>query len=120
MPIRPENKARYPKNWKEIRARILKRAARGEKEWPCCEQCGVPNHVWIERDKDGVWSLIGAGDGTFVVLTIAHLNHTPEDCADENLKAWCQKCHNAYDAPMRAAGIKERNRAKRADGDLFK
>lgn len=26
MPILPENKARYPANWKEIRAEILKRA----------------------------------------------------------------------------------------------
>jgi hypothetical protein len=26
MPIRPENKDRYPVNWKEIRAAVLKRA----------------------------------------------------------------------------------------------
>jgi len=25
-----------------------------------------------------------------------------------NLRAWCQKCHNTYDAPMRRAGINER------------
>ena len=27
MPIKPENKSRYPKNWKEIRERILKTLA---------------------------------------------------------------------------------------------
>jgi len=32
-----------------------------------------------------------------VVLTVAHLNHTPEDCRDENLKAMCQGCHLHYD-----------------------
>lgn len=35
MPIRPENKSRYPANWQEIRASILKRANNR------CEFCGV-------------------------------------------------------------------------------
>lgn len=29
----------------------------------------------------------------YIVLTIAHLNHTPGDDRDENLKALCQWCH---------------------------
>ena len=33
-----------------------------------------------------------------IVLTIAHLDHVPENCADENLRAWCQRCHLRYDA----------------------
>jgi hypothetical protein len=37
------------------------------------------------------------GTGSNVVLTTAHLNHTPEDCSDENLKAMCQGCHLHYD-----------------------
>jgi hypothetical protein len=40
--------------------------------------------------------------GTKVVLTVAHLDHTPENCADENLKAMCQGCHLAYDADHHA------------------
>lgn len=39
MPIKPENRGRYPANWKEIRAEILKRA--GNK----CEFCGVENYA---------------------------------------------------------------------------
>ena len=31
MPIKPENKARYPKDWKDVRHRILQRALR---QWP--------------------------------------------------------------------------------------
>ena len=39
MPIKPENKKRYPPNWAEIRGRILQRAGYR------CEQCGVANHA---------------------------------------------------------------------------
>ena len=101
MPIRPENKARYPKDWRAISLRIRERA--GNK----CEGCGA---------KNGEPHPI---TGSKVVLTVAHLDHTPENCADDNLKAWCQKCHNSYDAPERARGIKERRRAAAAKGDLF-
>lgn len=59
MPIKPENKNRYPSNWKEIRADILKRANN------CCEFCGVENYSV-------------RANGSKVVLTIAHLDHTPE------------------------------------------
>jgi 5-methylcytosine-specific restriction endonuclease McrA len=34
-----------------------------------------------------------------------------------NLRAWCQKCHNSYDATSRRAGINER--AARDQGNLF-
>jgi hypothetical protein len=36
-----------------------------------------------------------------VVLTIAHLDHTPENCSDDNLASLCQRCHNIYDRPHR-------------------
>lgn len=39
MPIKPENKKRYPANWKEIRAAILKRACNR------CEFCGIENYT---------------------------------------------------------------------------
>jgi 5-methylcytosine-specific restriction endonuclease McrA len=117
MPIRPENKARYPKDWKKIRARILERATIDG--IPHCEDCGVPNHEWIERTEAG-WKLsVPDLGGIYIVLTIAHLDHIPENNSDDNLRAWCQRCHNRYDAPMRAAGIKARRKALNADGDLF-
>jgi elongation factor P--beta-lysine ligase len=43
MPIRPENKDRYPKDWPEIRKRILERAKNR------CEFCGVENHTFREN-----------------------------------------------------------------------
>jgi 5-methylcytosine-specific restriction endonuclease McrA len=83
MPIKPENKNRYPKNWNEIRQSILKRADNK------CEGCGVANYHSHPIT------------GSRVVLTIAHLDHTPENCDENNLRAWCQKCHNSYDMPHR-------------------
>lgn len=90
MPILPEERARYPKNWKEIRERIRARA--GDK----CERCGAENHKPHPIT------------GSHVVCTTMHLDHNPENCADDNLQFACQKCHNTYDAPHRAAGRRAR------------
>lgn len=95
MPIKNYNKARYPKDWKEIRARILKRANN------CCELCGVENHTYRYNHKTGT--------NAYIVLTIAHLNHTREDCSDDNLRALCQRCHNQYDAQHRKETRKGNN-----------
>jgi hypothetical protein len=81
VPIKPENKARYPKNWREIRERILFRAD-NRCEWPGC---------WLENGKRNPRT------GSKVVLTVAHLDHTPENCDEDNLRAWCQQHHLAYD-----------------------
>jgi 5-methylcytosine-specific restriction endonuclease McrA len=82
MSILPENKKRYPANWKAIRAAILAECQNK------CEFCGVENYT--------------VRDGAKIVLTIAHLDHVPENCAHENLRALCQKCHNGHDAKHRA------------------
>lgn len=47
MPIRPENRGRYPADWQEVRARILTRAGH------CCEWCGVPQYAVGYRDESG-------------------------------------------------------------------
>jgi len=106
MPIRPENKARYPKNWKQISQDCRDRAGN------CCE--GSPAYPDC-RVKNGEPH---PETGSKVVLTTAHLDHTPENCEPENLKAWCQRCHNTYDAPMRRAGIKARQHEKNAIAEL--
>lgn len=88
MPIKPENKHRYPKNWKQIRADILARANNR------CEFCGIENYAYRLNPK--------TGKNVKIILTIAHLSHEPEDCSPENLRALCQRCHNQYDAKHRA------------------
>lgn len=126
MPIKPENKARYPSNWKEIRAARL--IAAGNK----CENCGLHNHSIGYRNEDGEFVLISRtgkpidweGNATgykvfMIVLTIAHLDHVPENCEDNNLKAWCQKCHLAYDHNHHQINARETRRKKLAINDLF-
>lgn len=104
MPIKPENKKLYPKNWKEIRQKILKRANN------CCEFCGVPNHMmgyrtnlggFIGTDKDIKYFENQGKKRIKIVLTIAHLDHNPTNNKPENLRALCQKCHNNYDKEHR-------------------
>jgi len=84
LPIKPENKPLYPHNWREISDAIRLRA-RGRCEW-CGAEEASPHPV----------------TGSYVVLTVAHLDHDPSNCDPENLRALCQRCHNSYDAPMRA------------------
>ena len=91
MPIRPENRNLYPPDWTDISRRIRVDRAHG-----FCEQCGAVN------------GYPHPVTGARVVLTVAHLDHDPKNCDEGDLLALCQKCHNAYDAPVRRAGIRER------------
>lgn len=101
MPIRPENKKLYPKNWKQIRKDILQRANNK------CEFCGVDNYSEGYRDKDGNFiKSIGmqqeadALDGEKIiqiVLSIAFLDHNPQNNDYNNLRALCQRCHLRHD-----------------------
>jgi hypothetical protein len=103
MPIRPEEKARYPKDWPAISRRIRDRAGNqceGSPAYPDCRAAnGEPHPVTASR----------------VVLTVAHLDHTPEHCDDDNLKAWCQRCHLTYDREHHA----NTRRRRRAAAGLF-
>lgn len=108
MPIRPEERARYPKDWKLISLRIRDRAGNR------CE--GSPGFYPDCRAVNGEPHPV---TGSRVVLTVAHLDHVPEHCADENLMAMCQRCHLTYDAKHHAANSRRRRAAERATGDLL-
>lgn len=140
MPIRESEKARYPANWREISLEVRERA--GQR----CEACKAPNGETVLRHVDGsVYILPERGEvfdasngepmgycrgsefpaGRFVkiVLTVAHLDHQPENNGEPgnrpNLKAWCQKCHLAYDAPLHQANARATRQSRKASGDLF-
>lgn len=99
MPIKKENRDRYPKNWKsEIVPRI--RARSGDR-CECTGQCGIVHSIQpLDAPTlrcHAVNSQRHPIGGYKVVLTVMHLNHTPEDCTDDNLLHGCQSCHLRYD-----------------------
>lgn len=111
MPIRPCDRDRYPKNWKSIRASILERAGHR------CEFCGIDNGALGRRRCDGTFERfegleaeIASLEGvrlTRIVLTIAHLDHMPENNADSNLRALCQRCHLLHDREQHRGNARE-------------
>jgi len=111
MPIRPENKARYPADWKEISLSIRQHRA----QWRC-EQMDANGELGRCTAMHGEPHPITGGR---VVLTVAHLDHQPENCAPDNLKAMCQRCHNRYDMAERRRGIRERERAALGVPDML-
>ena len=102
MPIRAENRARYPKEWRLISLWI--RVCAGWRcEW-CAAVHGKPHPI----------------TGSRVILTVAHvLNDDPADVRPANLAALCQRCHNRHDIPARVAGRQARFRSSLARGDLL-
>jgi 5-methylcytosine-specific restriction endonuclease McrA len=116
-PIRPENRHRYgtPAEWAAIRAAILERAGVFQftgyaPRCECVGECGRGTHEGRCPNMDGGPAY---GTGSTVVLTIAHLNHTPEDNRSENLRAMCQGCHLHYDREHHARTRAETARAAR-------
>ena len=96
MPILPENRSRYPGDWPEIRERILERAidrCEGTATFPVC-------NAWAGEAQPET--------GSTVRLSIAHLDHTPENCSDYNLRALCQRCHLAWDKEHHASTRRKR------------
>lgn len=122
----------YPKDWKQIRARIL------ERENNCCKFCDAPNYAIIYRPVKGEigWHLMPEGHEadmlvewdpkikfTKVILTIAHLDHDKEnhEVSDDRLAALCQRCHLLYDLDRHIANRKRNRLAAKSKGqtDLF-
>jgi len=92
VPVRPENKSRYPADWPEISKEIRFVRAGGRCE--CAGECGRGTHGGRCPNVHGGKAY---STGSKVVLTTAHLDHTPENCDPANLKAMCQGCHLHYD-----------------------
>lgn len=118
----PMDRRLYPANWNAI-ARAIKDAA----GWTC-QECGRPCrrpgetreqledrirlsqtrwagdlYDWEEDDEFG---LIQVPKPRRFVLSVAHLNHRPEDCRPENLMALCLPCHCRMDITPAAMAAK--------------
>lgn len=101
MPIKPENRKRYPLDWPLISWFI--RFVRAEGRCECSGECGLHRgRRCIERHGDPGLFMAGR-----VILTTMHLDHEPENCRGENLLAGCQRCHNRYDRGHRRQSAAE-------------
>lgn len=107
MPIKPENKKRYPKDWPLIRQSILDRAGNACEGSPDFPGCRAPNYKPHPVTR------------SHVVLTIGHLDHTPENNDPENLRAWCQRCHLNYDKHHHRVNAARTHRSKQPVVDMF-
>lgn len=96
----------YHPDWRDvIRPAILKRA--GFK----CEGCGLRQRARGFRDSNGIFHECDSfreqwekerGRRIFTIfLSIAHLDHNPDNNDYSNLRAYCQKCHNGHDKQHR-------------------
>lgn len=77
----PMERSRYPRDWERIALEV--KDSTGWKCEKCDKQCRRPGELFDTHRR---------------TLTVAHLNHTPEDCRPENLMALCAPCHLRYDA----------------------
>lgn len=103
MPIRPENRKRYPKDWK-LRSKFIRFIRANNR----CEWCGAENYKPHPVT------------GSKVVLTTAHIfDDRPEASDFLNLAALCQKCHNGHDSKSRQANRKA-NKERDAGQSIFK
>jgi hypothetical protein len=122
----PMNRKLYPKNWDEI-ARTIKTQV----NWHCesCDRpCRTPGeidedlidrisnyHEWVkdlyEEIQDDEHGVVHIPKLTRFTLTVAHLDHIPENCDRSNLRAWCTVCHCRYD--LKAMALKRRLKLER-------
>ncbi len=109
-PIRPENRGRYPGNWKTISAWIRNSRALGRCE--CEGECGTGHQGRCEARNGQSHPVTGSKVG----LTVAHRDHEPENCDEANLFAACQRCHLAYDRDHHAQTAAQTRQALAAGG----
>ena len=98
----------YPDNWKEI--------SRYRREVIASRQC--------EWEEDGTrcprkhGEPIPGNEQRKTILTTAHLDHNPANCAMDNLRSWCQAHHLRYDALLHAKHAKETRHRKQREEAL--
>jgi len=107
----PIDLSKYPPNWKQIALEVKNKA-----DW-ICQGCGKPCRkpgVSWEEFKMCLpieWQHQIDKPQRFT-LTVAHLNHTPMDCSELNLKALCSVCHLKYDAKLHAQNARKSRASK--------
>ena len=135
MPIKPEMRGFYSRDWREVSRTVRFVRAAG-----VCQSCGRPHGTKIRCLPDGRW--FDAARGTWrngrgrptrwpdlietaqirytrVILAAAHLDHDPRNNRLRNLKSLCQRCHIMHDRPYHLVQRRITYLLRRALGDLF-
>jgi hypothetical protein len=81
----------------------------------CCQKCRKSGESWANFFDRTSWGLAQDGKWQRYTLTVAHLDHRPENCDRANLRALCAPCHCRYD--LKAMPTKKRLKAER-EGQL--
>lgn len=108
----PWDRSLYPDNWDELALEI-----KNEANWTCqaCSRpCRKPGEDLADLAKrlPPVWLPYFQEKPRRFVLTVAHMDHRPENCDRKNLRAWCVPCHARYD--LQQMGTKRALKAERA------
>ena len=121
MPIKAENRAKYPKEWPPI-SRLI-RTYRAGNRCECTGECGTKHYLAPYVGEIRCSAANGEPHpitGSKVVLTVAHLDQDLGNNRESNLKAMCQRCHNRLDAPHRRRHAMKTHRKRYAVGEMCK
>ena len=120
----PMDRSLYPSDWDEIALAI-----KNDADWQC-KACGRPcrrpeetfdelyqrlpsywePYWWSWEESD--YERVKIASPHRFKLTVAHLDHNPQNCDRNNLRAWCTPCHARYD--LKQMGLKRALKAERA------
>lgn len=95
MPVSTEKQKLYPggslrsSEWQDIRRWVGWRAG-----WRCEGSPAYPECRATHGDMHPV-------TGSKVVLTVAHIEHDTRKNGPDDLRHWCQLCHNTHDIKFR-------------------
>lgn len=144
LPIKAEFRHFYGRQWRTVtRPRILERAKNACERCKAPNHKIVMRHpswpgVWIDCDQAPAGRIAAydengrprpdltlerlcedTGEYTrnvWIVLTVAHLDHTPGHDWDENLKALCQRCHLIHDRHQHVGNARQTRTRKKDEG----
>lgn len=95
MPVNAAKQKLYPGGslqssaWQDIRQWVASRSG-----WVCEGSPAYPDCRAVHGEPHPV-------TGSKVVLTVAHVEHDVSRNGPDDLRHWCQKCHNTHDAKFR-------------------
>jgi len=111
----PMQRDHYPANWETIS--LARREAAG---WQCEQMVDIE---WLQQPvrcfrKQGEMVRGTKGQLYKVVLTVAHLDHNPQNNDPSNLRVLCQVHHLEHDHALHVQHAKETRQKKREAGKI--